>query len=483
MIYALIERGPYFDLGPGLHAGRPIVRRAAMIALDQMEGSPITREPILAELVSPEAANREAAAWVAGHHPEWGAPMAQWFAERLRSNELTEADREALGHLLARLAKAPETRDLIGATLVDPESSPEARGIALKAIAEAAPKTLPAEWAEGLAASVGSKEGWLVRLAVATVRGLGIKTDEPVLTRRLLDASARADLPVEVRLGALAGVPGGPGTLSLATFDLARAGLAADAPVATRLLAADVLGKARLDELQLAALADAMVAAGPLEADRLLPAFERSTNETTGLRLIDALGRSSAIGSLRADMIRPRIAKYGPAVQAKAEELYAKLNVDSAKQKARVDEVLATLSKGDIRRGQAVFNGTKAACLSCHEVGYVGGKVGPDLTQIGKVRQPRDLVEAIVYPSASFVRSYEPVVVATKDGRSVSGVVRRDSSEEIVLSTGPDREERIPREAIEEVRPGSVSVMPAGLDGQLTSQELADLLAFLLSRK
>ncbi len=81
------------------------------------------------------------------------------------------------------------------------------------------------------------------------------------------------------------------------------------------------------------------------------------------------------------------------------------------------------------------------------------------------------------------MRSYEPVVVATKDGRSVSGVVRRDTSDGVVLATGPDREERIAREAIEEVRPGSVSVMPAGLDGQLSSQELADLVAFLLSRK
>ena len=457
----------------------------AMIASDQAGGAlPVVY--VRVELTSPDPANREAAAWIAGHHPEWGAPMARWFEDRLRSKSLTEPERESLAHQLARLAKAPEVRDLIGATLIDADSSPEARGIALKAMAEAAPKTLPAEWAEGLAASVGSKEGWLVRLAVATVRGLGIKSDEPMLTRRLLEASTRAELPVEVRLGALAGVPAGPGTLAPDLFLLARAGLAADAPVATRLLAADVLGKARLDELQLAALADAMAVAGPLEADRLLPAFERSTNETTGLRLLGALGRSSAIGSLRADMIRPRIAKYGRAVQAKAEELYAKLNVDSAKQKARVDEVLATLSKGDVRRGQAVFNGTQAACLSCHEVGTDGGTVGPDLPQIGKIRQPRDLVEAIVWlQRASFVRSYEPVVVATKDGRSVSGscgdIRRRRSSS----PPAPTARERIPREAIEDVRPGSVSGQGrAGvLDGQLTAQELADLLAFLPSRK
>ena len=189
------------------------------------------------------------------------------------------------------------------------------------------------------------------------------------------------------------------------------------------------------------------------------------------------------MASLRPDMIRPRLVKYGPKVQAKAEELYAKLNVDAARQKARVEELLTTLPKGDIRRGQAVFNGSKAACLSCHAVGYVGGRVGPDLSSIGKIRQPRDLIESIVYPSASFVRSYEPIVVAMKDGRAVSGVVRRDAPEAMVLATGPDREERIARDTIEEIRPGTVSVMPAGLDTQLSPQELADLLAFLQSRK
>jgi cytochrome c1 len=38
---------------------------------------------------------------------------------------------------------------------------------------------------------------------------------------------------------------------------------------------------------------------------------------------------------------------------------------------------------------------------------------------------------------------------------------------------------RVARADIEEMRPGTVSVMPAGLDQQLTRQELADLVAFL----
>jgi len=88
-----------------------------------------------------------------------------------------------------------------------------------------------------------------------------------------------------------------------------------------------------------------------------------------------------------------------------------------------------------------------------------------------------------VYPSASFVRSYEPMVVVTKAGQVHSGLVRKDSAEEVVLVAGPDKDVHIPRADVEEMKPGTVSVMPAGLDQQLTTRELADLLAFLKSRK
>jgi putative heme-binding domain-containing protein len=132
-----------------------------------------------------------------------------------------------------------------------------------------------------------------------------------------------------------------------------------------------------------------------------------------------------------------------------------------------------------MRRGQSVFNSQKAACASCHAIGYLGGKVGPDLTNIGQVRTERDLLEAILYPSASFVRSYEPMIVGTRGGDEFSGVLRRDAPDEVVLATGPDTEVRVARNEITEMRPGAVSVMPGGLDQQLSRQELADLLAFL----
>ncbi len=67
----------------------------------------------------------------------------------------------------------------------------------------------------------------------------------------------------------------------------------------------------------------------------------------------------------------------------------------------------------------------------------------------------------------------------TVDGESVSGIVRRDAADEVVLAKDAKTEVRIPRDQIEEMRMASVSIMPDRLDQQLSPQDLADLLEFL----
>ena len=145
--------------------------------------------------------------------------------------------------------------------------------------------------------------------------------------------------------------------------------------------------------------------------------------------------------------------------------------------------MVAHVGEGDIRRGQLVFANSKAACIACHAIGYKGGNIGPDLSRVGKIRSERDLLEALLFPSVSFVRSYEPVLIVTKAGKQVNGLIRRETPDEIVLATGVKDEARVARAEIEEILPGTVSVMPAGLDTQLTREQLLDLIAFLKSRQ
>ena len=216
-----------------------------------------------------------------------------------------------------------------------------------------------------------------------------------------------------------------------------------------------------------------------MEISRLLDAFTQSADDKVGKALLAGLAATPARSSLRPEMVKPHLKKYSPAVQKEAQKLYTLLDVNAEKQRARLEELLSGLKGGDIRRGQAVFNSSKNACVACHTIGYLGGKVGPDLTRIGQIRTERDLLEAIVFPSSSFVRGYEPVLIRTKAGNSYNGVIRQDSAAEIVLATGVNQEVRISRSDIEDMRPSQVSVMPSGLDQQLSPRDLADLVAFL----
>ena len=116
-------------------------------------------------------------------------------------------------------------------------------------------------------------------------------------------------------------------------------------------------------------------------------------------------------------------------------------------------------------------------------MGYGGGNVGPDLSTIGQIRTQHDLLESIVFPSLSFARGFEPMVIVMNDGRSFSGLIRNETPQEILLVLGPNKEMKLHREDIEEIHPSKVSIMPAGFDKLLTAQELADLIAFLKNAK
>jgi putative heme-binding domain-containing protein len=222
---------------------------------------------------------------------------------------------------------------------------------------------------------------------------------------------------------------------------------------------------------------------GPLEANRIVEAFAECTDGEIGRQLVTSLEESTARRGLHIETLKTVLSKFPSEVQSQADRLYARMNEDASHERERLDVLLASLQEGDIRRGQLVFNSTKAACAACHSIGYMGGNSGPDLTRIGQIRAERDLLEAIVFPNASFVRSYEPVSVVTAQGKILNGVVRHDAAEGIVLATGPKEEVRIARQDIEGIHPSQVSIMPSGLDQQLSEQELADLVTFLKACK
>lgn len=483
LIYALIEIANPEVTAAGLHARSPHTQRASLIALDQMEGGGLKPGSVLPLLDSHEPVLRQTAGWIISHHSEWGGALAGFFRQRLSRSNLAATEQAELEQHLTRFAGSIPIQDLLAATLRQPASK-EACVTALRAMAKAPLKEIPPGWLASLPRALVAADPDLRREAVLAVRALPApKADGAGLTAALLRVAADPRSPLDLRLEALAAVPGGLNTVEPALLDLLLSSLDPARPLTIRGNAAAILAKAKLAPEQLEGLIEAVKRAGALELAMLLGAFAGASDEALGHRLVAAIRESRGLLSLRPDLLRQGLSRFPQSVQKESEKLLASLDVDVSRQQAHLDQLLVQLKSGNVRRGQAVFNSTKAACSACHTIGYLGGKVGPDLTRIGQIRTERDLLESIVYPSASFVRSYEPIVVVTRSGEVHNGVVREDGSQEMLLATGPRDEVRVARSEIKEMRPGTVSVMPAGLERELSRQELADLLAFLKATK
>ncbi len=156
-----------------------------------------------------------------------------------------------------------------------------------------------------------------------------------------------------------------------------------------------------------------------------------------------------------------------------------------AQEKARLRKLAKYLPKGNPRRGEKLFlDANKTLCLQCHQKGEQGIHLGPDLTRIGAIRSKRDLLEAIVYPSASLARYYELVHVRTKKGEAL-GLLLKDGVDKLILASGPGQggEQTVPIKDIVEAKYSNVSLMPQVYDGLLKPEEIADLIAYLSQAK
>lgn len=494
LTYALIEIGDPQATAAGLTSSHATVVRQTLVALDQLAGTagnPKTApehdqsllKHVLVALASADGSLRETGWWIASRHPEWGERLSQHIAQQLQVPTSPRQEEEWL-RLLTRLAKSPAVQHLLADGVARPDLPLEKRRLLLRVMAGSGLREAPSAWVQvwlALLRNEQARDLWPEVLTALRQVPPG-KADSPAITLTLLAFGENRALPTEVRLRALAALPG-----RLAIGDqawaLALQHLPADQPVTLRSLAVEVVFRALPTSSQLRHLAQVLPRCGPLEADRLLEAFASNREDAVADTLLAALEHAENRSALRPASIRRAVGQCSAAIQRRADRLIAELDAAAAQQKQKLDQLLSALKPGDVRRGQRVFQSTKAACSACHTIGYLGGRIGPDLTRIGAVRSERDLLEAIVFPSASFVQSYEPFLVSTKDGRVFNGLIREDRPEDILLVTGPDQQIRIAREDIEAIQPSKVSIMPSGFDQQLTLEELSDLIAFLKSCK
>jgi putative heme-binding domain-containing protein len=199
----------------------------------------------------------------------------------------------------------------------------------------------------------------------------------------------------------------------------------------------------------------------------------------------EALAESLAGASLPADIakIGVRVAAGSGGKQPALVEAFTtagKLTTRSSPPSgAERDKLLSEImSLGDPARGEAVFRRKDMACLKCHAIAGAGGQVGPSLESIGASAPLDYLLDSLFEPDKAVKENYHSSVVATKDGRLLSGIKIRQNDNEITVRDADDREVTIPRSDVEEEKTGG-SLMPAGQIDPLTRAELLDLVRFL----
>jgi putative membrane-bound dehydrogenase-like protein len=135
----------------------------------------------------------------------------------------------------------------------------------------------------------------------------------------------------------------------------------------------------------------------------------------------------------------------------------------------------ATRLEGDAAKGKAAF---QAVCSACHRLDGIGHEVGPALSSMTS-RTRIDLMTQILDPNDNIAPGYEAYVVETAGGKTFSGVMAEESAVSIVLRSPGGAEQMIQRNNIGRVQPLPVSLMPEGLEGSMSVQQMADLLSYL----
>ncbi|MEM9364577.1 MAG: PVC-type heme-binding CxxCH protein [Planctomycetota bacterium] len=161
------------------------------------------------------------------------------------------------------------------------------------------------------------------------------------------------------------------------------------------------------------------------------------------------------------------------------------LSPEADRDRVTLESALAAMPDADPERGRELFLHPRGAgCFKCHQMNGIGQVLGPDLSDIGnRVRQPTVLIESIIHPSKVITEGFAQQNVLTIDGRIVSGSVLEETGRFIKLASSDGTMTTIQKGDIEERVGTKTSPMPDGFAGMMTSQQVADLTAWLMSQK
>ncbi len=140
--------------------------------------------------------------------------------------------------------------------------------------------------------------------------------------------------------------------------------------------------------------------------------------------------------------------------------------------------------QGDVSRGSKLFSeDQRLLCAKCHSVDGSASKAGPDLFAAGDAFGRRDLVDAVLFPSATIAPGYGTIIVETKGGAIYQGVLKKTSDTEIQLMGADGKLVSLATTEIKTKTGNTISLMPEGQHAALSVAEFTDLIEYLTTLK
>ena len=475
IIYSLITLHDSSSLLEALKSSSPAIKRSALYALDQMDGSVLRKENLLPFLGSDNPELQTAGIWVASHHTEWSDIVIDYLNVQLSNADLSESETTAIRKLMITFSNQKALQEFLAEQLGRQGTKPEKQALILDVMAHSSVKEMPSVWLQQFSKLLDKGSVEIKSQVLGLIESRGIKALNGQLNLIVQNPNTSDDFKLKALSSRLLSEP----NLSEHEFRLVLDFLSAKHQSPIRQMAARLLTKAKLNNTQLVLLAREQLAlADVFLLPSLVAAFDGSTEAAVGQALLTALGSSAdRLDNLTEQDLEKLFSKYPQEIRSSAEPLIAKLRERNAARLTELKAIEAGLGKGDVAQGAKLFFG-KAICSSCHAVANKGGKFGPDLTNIGEIRSSHDILEAILYPGASFAREHETTKVTTQS-TTYTGIIKEQFPEAITIEVGPGAIVRVQRSEITGIEPQNVSMMPPGLDKQLSSEELSDLMAYL----
>ncbi|MDW8222358.1 MAG: c-type cytochrome, partial [Gemmatales bacterium] len=144
-------------------------------------------------------------------------------------------------------------------------------------------------------------------------------------------------------------------------------------------------------------------------------------------------------------------------------------------------EVILAIAGSAERGRELFFKNPSLQCSNCHQVNGQGKSFGPDLSAIGKKYSRRQILESILEPSKFIEPPYTAWLLETSDGQIHVGLLVSRSEKEVCLKLTNGTNLVVKSANVERLVPQPKSLMPELLLQDLSPQQAADLVEFLVS--